>query len=85
VQRLRPHLSVRLFRDRGEAARGLAQDAFDLDFSTCSLCGLCIDVCPTNTLQYSRRYDDAAYQRMQTVNDLLAPFGEDPYLSGKLK
>ena len=57
---------------------------FVLDFSTCSLCGLCIDVCPTETLKYSAHFDDAAYHRDQTMNDLLAPFGDDPYLSGKL-
>jgi len=51
---------------------------FKLDFSTCSLCGLCIDVCPTDTLKYSERYDEAMYTRPMTVNDLLAPFGEDP-------
>ena len=56
---------------------------FLLDFSTCSLCGLCIDVCPTDTLKYSAHYDDAAYARALTVNDLLAPFGQDPYLTGK--
>jgi formate hydrogenlyase subunit 6/NADH:ubiquinone oxidoreductase subunit I len=57
---------------------------FLLDFSTCSLCGLCIDVCPTDTLKYSAHFDDAAYHRDQTRNDLLAPFGADPYLGGKL-
>ena len=56
---------------------------FLLDFSTCSLCGLCIDVCPTDTLKYSERYDDVAYRRDLTVNDLLAPFGDDPFLAGK--
>ena len=55
---------------------------FVLDFSTCSLCGLCIDVCPTETLKYSAHFDDAAYHRAQTMNDLLAPFGVDPYLGG---
>jgi formate hydrogenlyase subunit 6/NADH:ubiquinone oxidoreductase subunit I len=69
---------------RPEGSRKMRATVFRLDFSTCSLCGLCIDVCPTDTLQYSRRYDDAAYRRPQTVNDLLAPFGEDPYLTGKL-
>ena len=70
---------------RPEGSRKMRATLFHLDFSTCSLCGLCIDVCPTDTLQYSKRYDEAAYRRVQTVNDLLAPFGEDPYLSGKLK
>ncbi len=70
---------------RPEGARKMRATKLLIDFSTCSLCGLCIDVCPTDTLQYSKRYDEAAYERAQTVNDLLVPFGEDPYLTGKLK
>jgi NADH-quinone oxidoreductase subunit I len=69
---------------RPEGSRKMRATKFGLDFSTCSLCGLCIDVCPTDTLQYSTRYDEAAYTRPDTVNDLLAPFGEDPYLTGRL-
>jgi formate hydrogenlyase subunit 6/NADH:ubiquinone oxidoreductase subunit I len=70
---------------RPEGSRKMRATKFLLDFSTCSLCGLCIDVCPTDTLEYSKRYDDAAYRRAQTVNDLLGPFPEDPYFTGKLK
>ena len=69
---------------RREGSKKMRATVFTLDFSTCSLCGLCIDVCPTDTLQYSARYDESMYTRPATVNDLLKPFGEDPYLSGKL-
>ncbi len=68
---------------RPEGAKKMRATKFLIDFSTCSLCGLCIDVCPTDTLQYSKRSAEAAYRRVQTINDLLAPFGEDPYLAGK--
>jgi formate hydrogenlyase subunit 6/NADH:ubiquinone oxidoreductase subunit I len=70
---------------RPEGAKKMRATAFILDFSTCSLCGLCVDVCPTDTLQYSTRYDEAFYTREGTHNDLLKPFGEDSYLTGKLK
>ena len=63
---------------RPEGSKKMRATVFKLDFSTCSLCGLCIDVCPTDTLRYSNRYDEAMYQRPDTVNDLLAPFGPDP-------
>jgi len=69
---------------RPQGSKKMRATRFLLDFSTCSLCGLCIDVCPTDTLKYSDRYDDVAYRRDLTVNDLLGPFGEDPYLTGKL-
>jgi len=70
---------------RPEGSKKMRATKFLIDFSTCSLCGLCIDVCPTDTLEYSTRYDEATYTRPATVNDLLGPFGEDPYLSGKLQ
>ena len=70
---------------RPEGVKKMRATLFTIDFSTCSLCGLCIDVCPTDTLKYSTRYDEAMYTRPATVNDLLAPYGEDPYFTGKLK
>lgn len=30
---------------------------FDYKFQTCSLCSLCIEVCPTNTLEHSPEYN----------------------------
>ena len=52
-----------------------------MDFALCSLCGLCIDVCPTVTLKYSRIYDEAGYNRDWTF-DLLEDFqeGEAAYI-----
>lgn len=46
---------------------------FTMDFALCSLCGLCIDVCPTTTLEYSKLYDEAGYHRDWKF-DLLAEF-----------
>ena len=83
--RICPSTCIEVEGVRPEGSKKMRATKFTLDFSTCSLCGLCIDVCPTDTLQYSRRYDESMYTRSATVNDLLGPFGEDPYLSGKLK
>ena len=82
--RICPSECIAVEGKRPEGSKKMRATLFTLDFSTCSLCGLCIDVCPTDTLQYSTRYDEAMYTRPATVNDLLEPFGEDPYLSGKL-
>jgi formate hydrogenlyase subunit 6/NADH:ubiquinone oxidoreductase subunit I len=41
----------------------------------CSLCGICIEVCPTEALTHdSANYDVTATARSQMVNDLLKPF-----------
>jgi NADH-quinone oxidoreductase subunit I len=57
---------------------------FEMDFALCSLCGLCIDVCPTTTLEYSRIYDEASYSRNWTF-DLLDPFraGEPEFIEAQ--
>jgi len=50
---------------------------FLVDFSTCSLCGLCLAVCPTDTLKYSSGYDEAGYER-GWMHNLLEPYADDP-------
>jgi len=43
-----------------------------IDFSKCSLCGLCVEICPTQTLQYSREYELVGETRADCQFDLLA-------------
>jgi NADH-quinone oxidoreductase subunit I len=50
---------------------------FDVDYSLCSLCGLCIDVCPTLTLEWSKDFDRAHYTRDEWTHDLLLPFRDE--------
>ncbi|MDP6038010.1 MAG: 4Fe-4S binding protein, partial [Candidatus Latescibacteria bacterium] len=42
----------------------------------CSDCGLCVEVCPTNTLGYSKVYDDVGYKRSDFVYDLIEPWAD---------
>ncbi len=44
---------------------------FDIDFSQCLFCGLCVSVCHPNSLVHTRQYEAAAYE----VKDLVASFG----------
>ena len=64
-----------------EGIKKMRADVVEMDFALCSLCGLCIDVCPTDTLKYSKIYDDVGYQRNWNY-DLLEPFreGEEGFL-----
>ncbi len=43
-----------------------------IDFSKCSLCGICVEICPTATLQYSREYELVGDTRADCRFDLLA-------------
>ncbi len=76
-----PSFCIKIDGDRPEGMKKKRATQFDMDFALCSLCGLCIDVCPTTTLKYSRIYDEAGYQR-EWVHDLLEDFrdGEAAYL-----
>ncbi len=44
-------------------------DAFSIDFALCMFCGICIDVCPTDALQWSDTGGLAAHQRAGLVSD----------------
>ena len=58
---------------------------FLVDYALCSVCGLCIDVCPTETLKYSKIYDEVSFERDAFVFDLLEPFveREEAFLEGQ--
>ncbi len=49
-----------------------------IDFSKCSLCGLCVDVCPEQTLKFSSEYELVFYQRWDTVIDIMQRLEERP-------
>ncbi len=44
---------------------------YDIDFSKCIFCGLCVEVCHPGSLVHTRQYEGAAYQ----ITDLVASFG----------
>ena len=44
---------------------------FFIDFSRCSLCGLCVEVCPEGALRFSREYDQVGDSRYSSVVDLM--------------
>ena len=71
----------------GEKLEGIKKQRavrFEVDFALCSLCGLCIDACPTTTLEYSKRFEEAGYSR-RWVYDLLVPFrdGEEAFVAAQ--
>jgi formate hydrogenlyase subunit 6/NADH:ubiquinone oxidoreductase subunit I len=61
---------------RHEGVKGKRASEFLVDYSLCSLCGLCIDSCGVDALEYSKIYDVTGYRRDDFVFDLLEPFRE---------
>ncbi|HID98221.1 MAG TPA: 4Fe-4S dicluster domain-containing protein [Thermodesulfobacteriaceae bacterium] len=54
---------------------------FRLDFTKCSLCGLCVESCPVGALEFSREYSLAAFDKdnfsaMDLTSGLKSPFQE---------
>ena len=44
---------------------------FDVDFSNCVFCGLCVEVCAPASLVHTKQYERAVYD----LPDLVASFG----------
>lgn len=81
-EKICPSFCITIDGHKPEGVKRKRATKFDMDFALCSLCGLCLDVCPTDTLEYSSLYDLAGYKRDQWTFDLLDGFqeGEEAYL-----
>jgi formate hydrogenlyase subunit 6/NADH:ubiquinone oxidoreductase subunit I len=44
---------------------------FDIDFSRCIFCGLCVEACQPNSLVHTRNFERA----VENPSDLIASFG----------
>jgi NADH-quinone oxidoreductase subunit I len=54
-----------------EGVKGKVLTSYLLDFTKCSLCGICVEVCPTVALEYSHEYDLAGFSAEEYHYDLL--------------
>ena len=72
-EKICPSFCIKIEGGKIEGIKKKRATKFTMDFALCSLCGLCLDVCPTTTLEYSRLYDDASYSRDWNF-DLLEEF-----------
>ncbi len=76
-ERVCPSFCIKVEGERPENMRRLRATEFKVDFALCSDCGLCLDVCPTETLGYSKVHDAAGYHRSDSLFDLLDPWREE--------
>ena len=73
-ERVCPSFCIKLDGGRPEGLKRMRVSEFTVDFALCSECGLCLDVCPTDTLGYSKAYDEAGYSRGDFLYDLVEPW-----------
>ena len=56
---------------RKEGEKRKSPTKFTLDYNQCSLCGACVEICPTDALCYSRDYNLASTSKESFHYDLL--------------
>jgi len=54
-----------------EGSKKTTLTGYTLNFTTCSLCGLCVESCPTNALVFSKEFNLAGTAREAYVYDLV--------------
>ena len=53
-----------------------------IEYQYCSLCGLCLEVCPTAALEWSDEYRLAGFTREDSVIDVLTRFQRQQQMAG---
>jgi NADH-quinone oxidoreductase subunit I len=66
-----PSNCITVVGETREGVKGKVLTAYHLDYTKCSLCGICVEVCPTNALCYSRKYEFAGFRREEYHYNLL--------------
>lgn len=75
-QRTCPSQCITVEGEKPEGGKKKVLTRYLLDFTKCSLCGNCVEVCPTSALEFSDDYQLAGYSRHDFHFDLVKRFGE---------
>jgi NADH-quinone oxidoreductase subunit I len=59
--------------EKPEGAKRKVPTGFILDFTTCSLCGICVESCKFDAIRYSKAYNLAGARKEEFIMDLLHP------------
>lgn len=70
-EKICPSQCIKVEEELGSDSSKIWVSIFDIDFSRCIFCGLCVDVCLPGSLTHTRQYESAAYEQ----HDLIASFG----------
>ena len=70
-QRACPSSCITLAGKKPEGEKKKALTKYHLDFTTCSLCGSCIESCNFGAIQFSREYNLASTRKEDYIFDLI--------------
>jgi NADH-quinone oxidoreductase subunit I len=71
-ERICPSGCITLKTEKPEGAKKKELVGYSLDFTKCSLCANCVEVCPTSALYFSHEYTLVGTSRHEFHFDLLA-------------
>ena len=77
-QRACPSDCIRVDGHKPEGATRKAPTTYMLNFTTCSLCGLCVESCKFDALEFSKEYNLASTRKEDYVMDMLKRLRERP-------
>jgi NADH-quinone oxidoreductase subunit I len=66
-----PTNCIRVIAEPGSDASKIWVSTFNIDFSRCIFCGLCVDVCQPQSLVHTKQYEGAVYD----LKDMVSRFG----------
>lgn len=74
-ERACPSACINVDGEKKEGAKKKSATIFELNYTLCSLCGACVEVCPTDALMFSKRYNLAStskqnYSKINLIQDL---------------
>lgn len=75
-QKACPSACISLDGAKAEGAARKSLTSYKLDFTTCSLCGLCVESCNFDALEFSKEYNLASMNKDDYRMDLLKRLGE---------
>uniref|UniRef100_A0A7C4AGX4 NADH-quinone oxidoreductase subunit I n=1 Tax=Fundidesulfovibrio putealis TaxID=270496 RepID=A0A7C4AGX4_9BACT len=70
-QKTCPSNCISLLGEKREGVKQKVLTKYELNFTTCSLCGLCVEVCPTAAITFSKDYNLVGLKGEEFVFDLL--------------
>jgi formate hydrogenlyase subunit 6/NADH:ubiquinone oxidoreductase subunit I len=71
-----PSGCITILGETREGVKGKVLTTYHLDFTKCSLCGACVEVCPTSALCYSHEYALAGFYAEEFRYNLLTRLEE---------
>lgn len=56
-----------------DGRKGKAPTTFRIDYSKCMFCGLCVEVCPTDAVFFTREFEGATFDYRTLIREFISP------------